>query len=87
MAEHEPLNAKRTATVVLPHDYLSWKLAGEATEFTTDRGDASGTGYWSPREGKYRQDLIALALGHELQVQRGAAPAMPGAVARAGAAA
>ena len=75
MAEHEPLNAKRTATVVLPHDYLSWKLAGEANEFTTDRGDASGTGYWSPREGKYRQDLIALALGHKLQVPRVAAPA------------
>ena len=75
MAEHEPVNAQRTATVVLPHDYLSWKLTGGATEFTTDRGDASGTGYWSPREGKYRQDLIALALGHELQVPRVAAPA------------
>lgn len=75
MAEHEPHNAQRTSTVVLPHDYLTWKLAGESGEFTTDRGDASGTGYWSPREGKYRQDLIELALGHELQVPRVAAPA------------
>ena len=32
---------------------------------TTDRGDASGTGYWSPRTGEYRPDLVQLALGHE----------------------
>jgi xylulokinase len=49
MAEHEPDNARRTETVALPHDYLTWKLKGE-TEFTTDRGDASGTGYWSRRQ-------------------------------------
>jgi xylulokinase len=27
---------------------------------TTDRGDASGTGYWSPRESRYRYDLLRL---------------------------
>jgi xylulokinase len=26
--------------------------------FTTDRGDASGTGYWSPAEGRWRTDLL-----------------------------
>ncbi len=51
MAEHEPENAQRTTTVVLPHDYLTWKLLGSGAEFTTDRGDASGTGYWSPATG------------------------------------
>ena len=30
---------------------------------TTDRGDASGTGYWSPGTGDYRLDLLELALG------------------------
>ena len=27
---------------------------------TTDRGDASGTGYWSPAIGEYRWDLLEL---------------------------
>ena len=75
MAEHEPENAARTETVVLPHDYLTWLLAGKEGEFTTDRGDASGTGYWSPSNGSYRQDLVTLALGHEINVPRVAAPA------------
>ncbi|MFB9474881.1 xylulokinase [Nonomuraea salmonea] len=29
----------------------------------TDRGDASGTGYWSPASGSYRTDLLKAALG------------------------
>ena len=37
---------------------------------TTDRGDASGTGYWSPGGGDYRDDLVKLALGHELTLPR-----------------
>ncbi|HEU5270633.1 MAG TPA: FGGY family carbohydrate kinase [Jatrophihabitans sp.] len=28
LAEHEPANAARTAAVCLPHDWLSWRLAG-----------------------------------------------------------
>src|SRR3954468_1558270 len=28
MAEHEPRNAARTAAVCLPHDWLTWRLAG-----------------------------------------------------------
>jgi xylulokinase len=43
--------------VLLPHDWLTHRLTGR---FTTDRGDASGTGYWSPREGRYRYDLLGL---------------------------
>jgi xylulokinase len=75
MAEHEPVNAQRTTTVVLPHEYLTWKLLGSSGEFTTDRGDASGTGYWSPATGEYRRDLVRLALGHDLELPRVAQPA------------
>lgn len=63
MARVEPANAARVARVLLPHDWLTWRLAGRPERATTDRGDASGTGYWSPAEGRYRDDLLRLALG------------------------
>ncbi|GIH72800.1 xylulokinase [Sphaerimonospora thailandensis] len=63
LAEHEPDNARRTRVVCLPHDWLTWRLAGRPDVITTDRGDASGTGYWSPITGTYRPDLLKLALG------------------------
>jgi len=47
----------RMARVLLPHDYLTHRLTGS---YTTDRGDASGTGYWSPATGSYRWDLLAV---------------------------
>jgi xylulokinase len=31
----------------------------------TDRGDASGTGYYSAATGEYRRDLLTVALGHD----------------------
>src|SRR6185312_16127191 len=62
LATHEPDNAKRTAAVCLPHDYLTWRLRGGGLDtLTTDRGDASGTGYWSAVDEKYRPDLLQLA--------------------------
>src|SRR6476660_8547719 len=66
LAENEPANAARTAAVCLPHDWLTWKLAGatDGGSLATDRSDASGTGYWSPATGTYRPDLLRLALGH-----------------------
>jgi xylulokinase len=71
LAEHEPDNAARTAAVCLPHDWLTRVLAGggqagggPALEaLVTDRGDASGTGYWSAATGEYRLDLLHRALG------------------------
>jgi xylulokinase len=65
LAEHEPAQAARVAAVCLPHDWLTWKLSGstDLTDLTTDRSDASGTGYWSPATGAYREDLLAHALG------------------------
>jgi xylulokinase len=65
LAEHEPDNAARAAAVCLPHDWLTWRLRGSSDigELTTDRGDASGTGYWSPRDETYRAELLELAMG------------------------
>jgi xylulokinase len=106
VAEHEPEHADRAARVLLPHDWLTWRLAGgggpgeeplapDATgggsggagrdadrddagtspEPVTDRGDASGTGYWDARTGAYRRDLLAAAFGRTLEVPRVAKPA------------
>jgi len=56
----------RLAHVVLPHDWMTARLTGVLGggsvrgELTTDRGDASGTGYWSPATGEYRHDLLAI---------------------------
>lgn len=64
LAEHEPERADRTARVLLPHDWLTWQLCGgpgTRIEPVTDRGDASGTGYWSPVDGAYRRDLLSVA--------------------------
>src|SRR5690606_5417870 len=65
LAEHEPVAAARVAAVCLPHDWLTWKLTGAVgfATLATDRGDASGTGWWSPAEGRYRPDLVKRALG------------------------
>ncbi len=62
LATNEPESMARTASVCLPHDYLTWHLSGR-TSFVTDRGDASGTGYWSPSGDAYRLDLLKLACG------------------------
>ena len=53
----EPDTFRQIAAVLLPHDWLTSQLTGERT---TDRGDASGTGYWSPSEERYRVDLLDL---------------------------
>ncbi|HMG30086.1 MAG TPA: xylulokinase [Jiangellaceae bacterium] len=77
LATHEPDVAARVARVLLPHDWLTWRLSGAGREPTTDRGDASGTGYWSAAEGRYRTDLLELALGSAVTVPRVAGPAEP----------
>jgi xylulokinase len=53
----EPDAWSRLAHVLLPHDWLTAQLTGR---LTTDRGDASGTGYWDPATGEYRWDLLAV---------------------------
>jgi xylulokinase len=65
LAEHEPEAARRTAAVCLPHDWLTWKLAGASglEHLVTDRGDASGTGYFSPGSEAYVPELLQRAFG------------------------
>ena len=75
LAEHEPASAARAAAVLLPHDWLSWRLGQDAAAVpATDRGDASGTGYFSPSAGGWLPDLVTAALGHPLQLPRIARP-------------
>jgi xylulokinase len=88
MAEHEPANAARTAMVVLPHDWLTWRLASSPAfgarpvpvpppglRPVTDRGDASGTGYFSPADNCWLPEWAKGALGHEVDLPDVAAPA------------
>ena len=96
LAEHEPQHAARTAAVMLPHDWLTWRLRGARGErersagppetrpgagperpadMVTDRGDASGTGYYSPASGQWLPDVASAALGHPAALPRVAAPA------------
>lgn len=73
-ARAEPDLAARAHTVMLPHDWLTWRLSGRAVA-VTDRGDASGTGYFDAARNSYRDDLVRLALGKELALPRVAGPA------------
>ena len=57
----EPDNWARMAKVVLPHDWMTAQLTGAPNDsISTDRGDASGTGYWSAATGEYDWDLLAI---------------------------
>jgi xylulokinase len=53
----EPDAAAATRAIRLPHDYLTERLTGRGV---TDRGDASGTGWWSPAKGGYVDEILAL---------------------------
>jgi xylulokinase len=72
---HESENASRVAAVCLPHDYLSWRLAGygpvaqsqfgpDLTKLATDASDASGTGYFSSKSMEYLPKVLEFVLGH-----------------------
>ncbi len=77
LARAEPEAARRAAEVLQPHDWLVWQLLGRPGRRTTDRGAASGTGYWSAASGRYRPDLAELALGHPVRLPEVIAPAEP----------
>jgi len=74
LRDAEPENAARVAAVALPHDWLTWRLRGfgpdapggpALDELTTDRSDASGTGYFDPATSSYDHELVSLALTGE----------------------
>ncbi|MFI5258356.1 MAG: xylulokinase [Candidatus Limnocylindrales bacterium] len=54
----EPDAAAATAAIRLPHDYLTERLTGVGV---TDRGDASGTGWWSTETEGYAAGVLELA--------------------------
>ncbi len=80
MAEHEPDALARVAMVMLPHDYLTWRLTGA---HVTDRGDASGTGWWSPAVGEWIPTLLERAVGR-IPGWRGRQPSVLGPTDPAG---
>jgi xylulokinase len=53
----EPDVAAATRAIRLPHDWLTERLSGRAV---TDRGDASGTGWWSTRDEDYSDEVLEL---------------------------
>ncbi len=55
----EPEAAARVRAIRLPHDYLTERLCGRGI---TDRGDASGTGWWSTGTAAYLPEVLALKL-------------------------
>ena len=81
LRDTEPDNAARVAAVALPHDWLTWRLRGYGpagasplgpvlSELTTDRSDASGTGYFSAATDEYDRELLMAALGHDAVLPR-----------------
>ena len=74
LRDHEPDAAARVADVLLPHDYVSLHACVGGTAPFTDRGDASGTGYFSTATGEWRPDLAASAIGHDVALPHVVAP-------------
>lgn len=60
VAEREPDVLDRAATMLLPHDYLTFWLTGMPV---TDRSEASGTGYFDAATGEWVTDYLDLAAG------------------------
>jgi xylulokinase len=54
---NEPDAAAAARAVRLPHDFLTERLAGRGA---TDRGDASGTAWWSTRDERYSEEVLGL---------------------------
>ncbi|MEV0372889.1 xylulokinase [Streptomyces sp. NPDC050636] len=55
LRENEPAAAAATTAVRLPHDYLTQRLTGQSV---TDRGDASGTGWWASSTESYDAEIL-----------------------------
>ncbi len=51
----EPETVRPVAGICLPHDWLTGELCGRVA---TDRGDASGTGWWSVPHGRYLPEVL-----------------------------
>jgi len=57
LRRHEPDHAAAARAVRLPHDFITERLCGRDA---TDRGDASGTAWWSTRDENYVDEVLDL---------------------------
>lgn len=57
LARNEPHAFARLRMLLLPHDWLTYRLVGD---YVSDPGDASGTGYYTPAAGQWAPDLLGL---------------------------
>ena len=57
LAGHEPDNFARVRRMLLPHDYLTFRLTGRAV---TDRSEASGTAYFDASSNDYLYEYLQL---------------------------
>jgi xylulokinase len=55
LAEHEPDNFQKLHHILLPHDYLTFRLTGR---YVTDRSEASGTGYFDAEQNRYLPEFL-----------------------------
>jgi xylulokinase len=62
LAGHEPENFSRVRRIMLPHDYLTFRLTGRAV---TDRSEASGTAYFDAAKGEYVVEYLELIAQRE----------------------
>lgn len=63
LARNEPDNLSRIRRLMVPHDWLTFALSGQ---HVTDRSDASGTGFYSADQGRFRGDLLAEVVSDRL---------------------
>jgi xylulokinase len=57
LRRHEPAGAAMARAVRLPHDFITERLCGRGV---TDRGDVSGTAWWSTRDEGYVAEVLRL---------------------------
>lgn len=57
LAEHEAAIFARLRHILLPHDWLTWRLTGE---MITDRSEASGTGYFDGVRNQWCPGLLEM---------------------------
>jgi xylulokinase len=79
----EPEIAAATRAIRLPHDWLTERLTGRGV---TDRGDASGTGWWSTRDEDYSDEVLELVELERSRLPEVLGPGEPAGEVAAGAA-
>ncbi len=75
LAEHEPDHAAAVASVLLPHDWLTWRLLGQAGRADDGPQRRLRHGLLVGRHGTTALDLFEQALGHPAALPRVLGPA------------